>query len=73
LIFFEIGSCCVPQAGLELTVLLPSPPQCWDCRDALPNPRVELFLKLKELTVIFLPSLLFDCITTNSSLNSVDS
>jgi hypothetical protein len=28
--FFETGSHCVAQAGLEIEVLLPQPPQCWD-------------------------------------------
>jgi hypothetical protein len=34
-VFFETGSHYVPQAGLELMILLPQPPQCWDYRDIL--------------------------------------
>jgi hypothetical protein len=29
---FEIGSCCVAQAGLELLIFLPQSPEYWDCR-----------------------------------------
>jgi hypothetical protein len=35
-VFFETGSHYVSQAGLELTVLLPQPPECWDYRCAPP-------------------------------------
>jgi hypothetical protein len=28
--FFETGSHCVTQAGLELEILLPQTPECWD-------------------------------------------
>jgi hypothetical protein len=27
---FETGGCYITQAGLELTILLPQPPECWD-------------------------------------------
>jgi hypothetical protein len=30
--FFEIGSHYIAQAGLELTIFLLLPPECWDCR-----------------------------------------
>jgi hypothetical protein len=30
--FFEIGSCHVAQADLELAILLPQPPKYWDYR-----------------------------------------
>jgi hypothetical protein len=29
---FEAGSHCAPQAGLELEILLPQPPECWGHR-----------------------------------------
>jgi hypothetical protein len=29
-LFFETGSHCVAQAGLELAILPPQPPKCWD-------------------------------------------
>jgi hypothetical protein len=30
-IYLETGSHYVAQAGLELVILLPQPPTCWDC------------------------------------------
>jgi hypothetical protein len=35
-LFLGIGSHCVPQVGLELSILLPQPPKCWDYRCAPP-------------------------------------
>jgi hypothetical protein len=32
----EVGSSYVAQGALELVVLLPPPPKCWDCRCAPP-------------------------------------
>jgi hypothetical protein len=37
-IFFETGSCCVAQADLKLSILLPQPSECWDHRYVLPYP-----------------------------------
>jgi hypothetical protein len=31
-LFIEMWSYCVAQASLELKVLLPQPPECWDYR-----------------------------------------
>lgn len=36
LFYFETESCCIIQAGLELTVLLPH--ECWGCRHRTPSP-----------------------------------
>lgn len=36
--FRRTGSPYKPQGGLELTVLLYLPPECWDCWCALPYP-----------------------------------
>jgi hypothetical protein len=36
-LFFETGSHYVAQAGLELSILLPQPPECWDSKSALPR------------------------------------
>jgi hypothetical protein len=36
--FFEISFCYVTQVGLELTILLPRPPECLDYRCAPPCP-----------------------------------
>lgn len=33
---FEIGSYCTAQAGFELMIVLPQPPQCWYQRPVLP-------------------------------------
>jgi hypothetical protein len=35
-VYFEIGSHCVAQAGLELEILLPQPLKGWDYRCAPP-------------------------------------
>jgi hypothetical protein len=59
--FFETGSCCVDwswppspyvaQAGLELTKLLPQPPECWDHR-YIPSYPI-LFLINEKMTWYF--------------------
>jgi hypothetical protein len=36
--FFEARTCCVVQSGLELQILLPQPPECWDYKQDLPCP-----------------------------------
>jgi hypothetical protein len=38
------GSCSVAKAGLELVILLPQPPECWDYRCAPPHPENFCFL-----------------------------
>jgi hypothetical protein len=40
------GSHCVAQAGLELKILLPQLPECWDDRHVPPQP-VEILIKRK--------------------------
>jgi hypothetical protein len=40
--FFETGSHCVAQAGLELVILLPQPLKCWDYRCELSHLAKEL-------------------------------
>jgi hypothetical protein len=35
--FFETGSCQIAQAGFDLVILLPQPPECWDYRHAPPH------------------------------------
>jgi hypothetical protein len=43
---FVTGSGCVAKAGLELKILLPQPPKCWDYRHALqhlPSTREIIF------------------------------
>jgi hypothetical protein len=37
LLFFESESLYVVQAGLELVIFLPWPPECWDYRHARPR------------------------------------
>jgi hypothetical protein len=32
LLLFETGSHCIAQTDLELTILLPQPPECWGHR-----------------------------------------
>jgi hypothetical protein len=34
-LFFQTGSVCVAQVGLELSILWPQSPKCWDYRHAL--------------------------------------
>lgn len=41
--FFETNSCYVAQAGLELMMLLPQPPNCWGNRRVWPYPATCLF------------------------------
>jgi hypothetical protein len=38
--FFEIGSHCVGQDGLEFLILLPPPAKCWDYRCVPEEPEV---------------------------------
>jgi hypothetical protein len=38
LVCSEIGLCYAAQAGLELVILLPPPPKCWDYKYAPPYP-----------------------------------
>ena len=56
-LIFETGSCCVVQAGLELTfiaqaglelslILLPQPLKCWDYRRELPRPALNKLLTI---------------------------
>jgi hypothetical protein len=40
---FEKGSHPVAQAGLVLMILLPQPPECWDCRYEPPCPAFLYF------------------------------
>lgn len=41
----ETEAWTVTQVGLELeAVLLPPPPQCWNCRSELPHPATILLL-----------------------------
>jgi hypothetical protein len=39
---FETESCYEAQTVLDLTILLPPPPKCWDYRLAPPRPAQEL-------------------------------
>jgi hypothetical protein len=39
--FFETGSSFVAQAGLKFTILLPSPPECWDHIGACHHPQLQ--------------------------------
>jgi hypothetical protein len=41
----------VSQAGLELVILLPLLPQCWDCRHVSPHPVLTLDLKKNSKTI----------------------
>jgi hypothetical protein len=41
--FFDTGSYFVAQAGLELTILLPLPPECWNYR--LTSPEISFLMK----------------------------
>jgi hypothetical protein len=36
-IFFEIATCYIAQASLELMILLPQPPKCWDYPATMPS------------------------------------
>jgi hypothetical protein len=38
LVVFETRTCYIAQAGLELVILLPQPPEYWDYGDAPPCP-----------------------------------
>lgn len=38
LLIFDMGTGFVAQADLELVILLPQPPVCWDCRHVPPCP-----------------------------------
>jgi hypothetical protein len=40
-VFFETGSQYVAQAGLQLKILPPQPPECWDYTCASPCPALE--------------------------------
>lgn len=44
--FFETRSPYVALAGLELTIILPTPPGCWDYRRAPPRSPYDTFLNL---------------------------
>jgi hypothetical protein len=65
--FFELGSCYVAWAGLELTVLLPQPPWYWDYRCEPSHPEhfinVNIFVKVFILVRISSKSwLLIQCL-----------
>jgi hypothetical protein len=40
-LFFEIGSCYVPQTGLKVIILLPQSLKCWDYRYVPPCPDLK--------------------------------
>jgi hypothetical protein len=52
LLSFPIGSDYIAQAGLQLVILLPLPPECWDYRRVLPCPGMEQCLRLGDLSVL---------------------
>lgn len=50
LVLFKTETCYVAQAGLELSILLPLPPKCWDERHHhCPATRVFFFKLSKSL------------------------
>jgi hypothetical protein len=42
ILYFETGSHSVTQANLELSILLPQPPKCWDYRCVAPHPAKDV-------------------------------
>jgi hypothetical protein len=44
-LFFELGSLCVAQAGFKLVILLTQPPKCWNYRHAHYTQLLFLFSK----------------------------
>jgi hypothetical protein len=58
--FFKTGSCYVAQAGLELSILLSLPPECWDYRHVPPS-LTHTFLSKREKFPLPSPQSSMDC------------
>lgn len=48
-LFYEMGSCFVAQAGLELIIFLPPIPECWEHRYLQPHLTWEMIFKVMRL------------------------
>jgi hypothetical protein len=49
--FFETGSGCATQVGLELEILLPQPPECWNYTYDISAKEREVFSEERRIAL----------------------